>query len=558
MAVEATREKSPSNPLIPSEGRAQTAASAVSLGLARGLARGLAQRLALLIRTATAAPLALLPGAGSVTAAMLLMLVVAFALDRPIAAAMRHLPGTVTRFFQDVTILGEGWVWMVPIAIVGLILARVSFAPASRKKRARLVLLAERAFFMFSAIAVPSLATTILKHLVGRVRPRYFESLGVFHFEPFSLAASKASFPSGHATTAAALIIAISAVAPRWRRPVAALATMVFLSRVAVEAHYVSDVLAGALIGIAGARAMLTLFAEARVGLRSGAAPKSRTAQPGGPFAAVGAGRAGDLPQGHDAPATWARGISSETSPAPRLSIVVPMRNEVENAGPLIEEIERECAALAPFEIICVDDGSSDGTAARLAELGAGRASMRALRHGETCGQSAAVRSGVRAARAPIVATLDGDGQNDPAFIPRLVEALETSGPGTGLVAGQRIGRKDTGFKKLQSRVANAVRGRILQDGTRDTGCGLKAFRREAFLALPYFDGLHRFLPALMRREGYGVNLVDVVDRPRRAGRSNYGLFDRLWVGILDLAGVWWLIRRRRRTPIVSELQKDA
>jgi dolichol-phosphate mannosyltransferase len=180
------------------------------------------------------------------------------------------------------------------------------------------------------------------------------------------------------------------------------------------------------------------------------------------------------------------------------------------------------------------------------------------LRHGETCGQSAAVRSGVRAARAPIVATLDGDGQNDPAFIPRLVEALETSGPGTGLVAGQRIGRKDTGFKKLQSRVANAVRGRILQDGTRDTGCGLKAFRREAFLALPYFDGLHRFLPALMRREGYGVNLVDVVDRPRRAGRSNYGLFDRLWVGILDLAGVWWLIRRRRRTPIVSERQKDA
>jgi hypothetical protein len=128
----------------------------------------------------------------------------------------------------------------------------------------------------------------------------------------------------------------------------------------------------------------------------------------------------------------------------------------------------------------------------------------------------------------------------------------------TALVAGQRLGRKDTGFKKLQSRIANGVRGSVLEDGTRDTGCGLKAFRREVFLALPYFDGLHRFLPALVRREGYQVALVDVIDRPRRAGRSNYGLFDRLWVGILDLAGVWWLIRRRRRVPAVSELRKEA
>jgi dolichol-phosphate mannosyltransferase len=236
----------------------------------------------------------------------------------------------------------------------------------------------------------------------------------------------------------------------------------------------------------------------------------------------------------------------------------VPMRNEAENAGPLIEEIESACATLVPFELICIDDGSSDGTGARLVELCASRPDLRVLRHVESCGQSAAVRTGVRAARAPIVATLDGDGQNDPAFVPMLVEALEAGGPATGLVAGQRVGRKDTGFKKLQSRVANAVRGRILQDGTRDTGCGLKAFRREVFLALPYFDGLHRFLPALVRREGYQVHLVDVVDRPRRAGRSNYGLFDRLWVGILDLAGVWWLIRRRRRVPIVSNLRKDA
>jgi dolichol-phosphate mannosyltransferase len=130
---------------------------------------------------------------------------------------------------------------------------------------------------------------------------------------------------------------------------------------------------------------------------------------------------------------------------------------------------------------------------------------------------------------------------------------LEAGGPGIGLVAGQRVGRKASGFKKLQSRIANAVRGAVLRDGTRDTGCGLKAFRREAFLRLPYFDGLHRFLPALVRREGYIVGYVDVVDRPRAHGVSNYGMWDRLWVGILDLAGVWWLIRRKKRIPDYSE-----
>jgi hypothetical protein len=161
----------------------------------------------------------------------------------------------------------------------------------------------------------------------------------------------------------------------------------------------------------------------------------------------------------------------------------------------------------------------------------------------------------VRAARAPVVATLDGDGQNDPAFIPRLVGSLEAGGDAVGLAAGQRVGRKDGRFKTWQSRIANGVRARILKDGTRDTGCGLKAFRREVYLALPYFDALHRFMPALVNREGYGVVHVDVVDRPRRAGRSNYGMFDRLWVGILDLAGVWWLIRRRRKVPQAAEVR---
>jgi glycosyltransferase involved in cell wall biosynthesis len=166
------------------------------------------------------------------------------------------------------------------------------------------------------------------------------------------------------------------------------------------------------------------------------------------------------------------------------------------------------------------------------------------------------VRSGVRHARAPIVATLDGDGQNDPSFLPAMLAALQQAGLQTGLVQGQRVGRKDTGFKKLQSRIANGVRGRLLEDGTRDAGCGLKCFRREAYLALPYFDALHRFMPALMVREGYRVVHLDVRDRPRLSGVSNYGFFDRLWVGILDLVGVWWLIRRRRRVPqIVTEAQ---
>jgi len=153
--------------------------------------------------------------------------------------------------------------------------------------------------------------------------------------------------------------------------------------------------------------------------------------------------------------------------------------------------------------------------------------------------------------------TLDGDGQNDPAFLPAMIAALERDHR-IGLVAGQRVGRKASAFKKLQSQIANSTRKAVLRDGTRDTGCGLKAFRRELFLALPFFDGLHRFLPALVRREGYEVGYVDVVDRPRLHGVSNYGLWDRLWIGIFDLAGVWWLIRRRKRVPVVSEVVRDA
>jgi glycosyltransferase involved in cell wall biosynthesis len=248
--------------------------------------------------------------------------------------------------------------------------------------------------------------------------------------------------------------------------------------------------------------------------------------------------------------------LTEISSSPPLLSVVVPVRNEVGNVAPLLADIETACARIGAFEVVYVNDGSTDGTSAALADLKVSRPWLRIVTHAQSCGQSAAVRSGVRHARAPIVATLDGDGQNDPTFLPAMVEALHKAGTEAGLVQGQRVGRKDTGFKKLQSRIANGVRGRLLKDGTRDAGCGLKCFRREAYLALPYFDALHRFMPALMVREGYRVVHVDVRDRPRLTGISNYGFFDRLWVGILDLVGVWWLIRRRRRIPqIVPEAQ---
>jgi dolichol-phosphate mannosyltransferase len=236
------------------------------------------------------------------------------------------------------------------------------------------------------------------------------------------------------------------------------------------------------------------------------------------------------------------------------VSIVVPVRNEQDNVAPLIAEIAAALDGRWAYEIIYVNDGSTDATGERLADEMRKRNNLRQIRHAASSGQSAAVRTGIRAARGGIVATLDGDGQNNPAFLPDLIAAIQNSGGKVGLAAGQRVGRKDTGFKKFQSRVANGVRNGILRDGTRDTGCGLKALRRDVFLALPYFDGLHRFLPALVRREGFEIVYVDVIDRPRHSGVSNYGFFDRLWVGMMDLAGVWWLIRRKKSTPVATEV----
>jgi dolichol-phosphate mannosyltransferase len=245
--------------------------------------------------------------------------------------------------------------------------------------------------------------------------------------------------------------------------------------------------------------------------------------------------------------------LQSSGRDGPTISVVVPVRNEAGNVAPLVTEIAAALAGRA-FEIVYVNDGSTDGTEQELLRLMTERPWLRQIKHTQSCGQSAAIRTGVTMARAPIVATIDGDGQNDPAFIPKMIAVLEDGGPRIGLVAGQRVGRKASGFKKLQSRIANAVRGAVLKDGTRDTGCGLKAFRRDLFLSLPYFDALHRFLPALVRREGFDIGYVDVVDRPRHSGVSNYGFFDRLWVGILDLAGVWWLIRRKRRVAQSQEI----
>jgi dolichol-phosphate mannosyltransferase len=243
---------------------------------------------------------------------------------------------------------------------------------------------------------------------------------------------------------------------------------------------------------------------------------------------------------------------------APSISLVIPVRDEVANLAPLTEEIAAAIPESCPFELIFVDDGSADGTGAEITRLMSTRSWIRHLRHDRSCGKAEGVRTGVLAARAPIIVTLDGDGQDDPQFIIPLVQALVEGGPSMGLAAGQRVGRQSSEFKKLQSRVANAIRGAILQDGTRDTGCGLKAFRRDLFLSLPFFDGLHRFLPALARREGFNIAHVDVVNRPRLNGASKYGFWNRFWVGIFDLFGVWWLIRRRRSVPNVSEVRANA
>lgn len=233
---------------------------------------------------------------------------------------------------------------------------------------------------------------------------------------------------------------------------------------------------------------------------------------------------------------------------AVEISVVVPVKDEAENVAPLAREIAAALRGKGEHEIIFVDDGSGDGTADELMALKRELPALRILQHGRNLGQSRAIRTGVRAARGPLIVTLDGDGQNDPADIPKLLERFRAGGTRreTGMVSGVRRGRKDSFKKRAASALANWLRRLLLHDHAKDVGCGLKAFRREAFLALPYFDHMHRYLIALMKREGYEVSFVDVSHRPRLHGRSKYGIVDRLLVGIFDLIGVRWLIRRSR------------
>jgi dolichol-phosphate mannosyltransferase len=236
------------------------------------------------------------------------------------------------------------------------------------------------------------------------------------------------------------------------------------------------------------------------------------------------------------------------------LSIVIPVRNEAGNIAPLVAEIAAALDALLDYEIVYVDDGSDDTTAAEIRHVQSRTTRLRVIRHAESCGQSAAIRSGVKAARAPWIATLDGDGQNDPADIPKLWElacAAPTKPP--LLIAGHRARRRDSWSKRRASRIANAVRRQMLHDETPDSGCGLKLFPRQLFLDLPYFDHMHRFLPALVLREGGGVHSVPVNHRPRERGTSKYGVLDRLVVGITDLFGVMWLRRRASRPRLLDE-----
>jgi len=234
----------------------------------------------------------------------------------------------------------------------------------------------------------------------------------------------------------------------------------------------------------------------------------------------------------------------------PQLSVVVPVHNERDNIVPLLTEIAAALRGRCDFEIVYIDDASKDDSLSVMSAAKAQFPELRVLRHLAQSGQSTAIRTGVKAARGAWIATLDGDGQNDPADIPKLLAMRSQSPDAIKLFAGWRVDRKDTGSKRWASKFANAIRSRLLRDETPDTGCGIKLFERAAFLDLPYFDHMHRYLPALFQRAGWQVKSVPVNHRPRGSGVSNYNNLNRALVGIADLRGVSWLIRRSKRTGV--------
>jgi dolichol-phosphate mannosyltransferase len=258
--------------------------------------------------------------------------------------------------------------------------------------------------------------------------------------------------------------------------------------------------------------------------------------------------RAPEAPEQSGASATHiaAAAATQPGASTPRLSVVVPAYNEAGNLPALVTEILAALRGVVDFEIVCIDDASSDNTLDALQALRAQAPELRIVHHAARSGQSTAIRSGVRAARGAWIATLDGDGQNDPADIPRLLQARDAAAAGVRLFAGWRVQRRDSGGKRWASRWANAIRARLLGDDTPDTGCGTKLFERAAFLDLPYFDHMHRFLPALMQRAGWRTVSVPVNHRPRASGVSKYDNLGRALVGIVDLCGVLWLMRRSK------------
>ncbi len=249
-----------------------------------------------------------------------------------------------------------------------------------------------------------------------------------------------------------------------------------------------------------------------------------------------------------------AQNTDASNTTQPTISVVVPVRNEAENIAPLVSEIRTAFDGSEAYEIIYIDDGSTDGTRDALIAQSRAGAPLRILTHAASCGQSAAVASGVRAARGAIIATLDGDGQNDPADLPMMLAHFhEAADPDAFMVAGWRTKRRDSTIKRFSSRFANGFRGWLLADATPDTGCGIKVFSRAAFLDMPRFNHMHRFLPALMIRRGGQVVSVPVNHRHRERGQSNYGTLDRAWASIWDLMGMVWLLRRAS-LPVVREL----